>query len=119
MAWITNIAVRSSGTSQHKKGHDSGVCIVFGFLFSLILVGGLPGQMVTSTLRGLITDGSGGVLPGVDITVINLEMNATRSTVTVATATIRLIYCRRALIDWRRKWRLQEVRALQYPVASK
>ena len=82
MAWITNIAVRSSGTSQHKKGHDSGVCIVFGFLFSLILVGGLPGQMVTSTLRGLITDGSGGVLPGVDITVINLEMNATRSTVT-------------------------------------
>ncbi len=82
LARVTNIAVKSCSPSRHSKGPVSGVRIVLGALFSLILVVGLPGQTVTSTLRGLVTDRSGGVLPGVDVTVIHLEMNTKRATVT-------------------------------------
>src|SRR5436189_5425384 len=41
-----------------------------------------PGQNITGTIQGVVTDSSGAILPGVDITVRNLGNNQSRKVVT-------------------------------------
>ena len=51
-------------------------------LFALLCVGTIVAQTVTGTLQGTITDKSGGALPGVTVTVRNMETGLERVTIT-------------------------------------
>src|SRR6516225_1115249 len=51
-------------------------------LFLLLSVSPLPGQTTNATLRGVVTDQSGAVLPGVSITVRNQGTGVERTTLT-------------------------------------
>ncbi|MCS6806826.1 MAG: carboxypeptidase regulatory-like domain-containing protein [Acidobacteriota bacterium] len=53
-----------------------------GALFSLVLVAPTFGQATTASLVGTVTDRAEAVVPGVAITVINVETNQTRQVVT-------------------------------------
>lgn len=53
-------------------------------LLALALSSGAFAQITTATISGVLKDQSGGVLPGVDVTVRNLDTGATRSVVTDA-----------------------------------
>jgi hypothetical protein len=62
-------------------------------IFSLLLVLSAPwaaAQQATATLAGTISDETGAVLPGVDITLRNVETNATRSVITDDTGEYRV-----------------------------
>src|ERR1051326_3951960 len=48
------------------------------FFLLLVACGALSGQVTLSTVRGTTTDPSGGVVPGADIELVNLETNAKR-----------------------------------------
>ncbi len=52
------------------------------FVVSLASLAGAQGQSVNGAIEGTITDESGGVLPGVVVTVTNVDTGATRSVVT-------------------------------------
>ena len=45
------------------------------FLVAFTLAGLILGQATESTLRGTVTDASGAVIPGVDLTVTNVRTN--------------------------------------------
>src|SRR5688572_14378661 len=52
---------------------------------AVVLVGQMQplwAQLTLSTIRGTVTDASGAVVPGVDVTVTDLSTNIPRSTVT-------------------------------------
>src|SRR5690606_6022079 len=59
---------------------------VRNFFFTLLLLGLLPalvlGQGTESSLRGTITDSSGGVIPGVEVQVRNVDTNLVRTLIT-------------------------------------
>jgi hypothetical protein len=59
------------------------VCVLFAFPLEV------AAQNVGATLQGLVTDEQQGILPGVTVTITNLETGVTRTTVSDATAWYR------------------------------
>ena len=62
------------------------------FAFVALLLIGSPdvlAQLTTATISGTIKDSSGGVLPGVAVTVKHVETGISRSVVTDADGTLR------------------------------
>jgi hypothetical protein len=60
------------------------------FLFLILFASSGWGQTLTGTILGTITDPSGAVVPGVDVTVINTGTNQTRSVTTTGSGTYSL-----------------------------
>ena len=56
--------------------------MTFLFVLSLASLAGAQGQAVNGAIEGTVTDESGGVLPGVVVTVTNVDTGETRSVVT-------------------------------------
>ena len=57
---------------------------VFALLLSLTFtsIAGAQGQAINGTIEGTVTDTSGGVLPGVVVTVTNIDTGDSRSVIT-------------------------------------
>ena len=62
---------------------------VIGALILVARVGPVHAQSVTGSIQGTIVDSSGGVLPGVTVTVTNTATGSSRTVVTDATGTFR------------------------------
>jgi len=56
--------------------------VAFLFVLSLASLAGAQGQAINGTIEGTVTDESGGVLPGVLVTVTNIDTGDTRSVIT-------------------------------------
>ena len=56
--------------------------MTFLFVLSLASLAGAQGQAINGAIEGIVTDESGGVLPGVVVTVTNVDTGETRSVVT-------------------------------------
>ena len=56
--------------------------MTFLFVLSLASLASAQGQAVNGAIEGTVTDQSGGVLPGVVVTVTNVDTGETRSVVT-------------------------------------
>jgi hypothetical protein len=56
--------------------------VAFLFVLSLASLAGAQGQAINGTIEGTVTDESGGVLPGVLVTVANIDTGETRSVIT-------------------------------------
>ena len=60
------------------------------FLFLILFASSGWGQTLTGTILGTITDPSGAVVPGVEVTVIKTGTNQTRSVTTTGSGTYSL-----------------------------
>jgi len=49
--------------------------LLIAFALSLLLASGLAAQSITGSITGIVTDATGAVVPGADVTVINLGTN--------------------------------------------
>src|SRR5438128_9179380 len=56
--------------------------VAFLLVLSLVSLAGAQGQAINGAIEGTVTDESGGVLPGVVVTVTNVDTGETRSVVT-------------------------------------
>ena len=56
--------------------------LMFLFVLSLASLAGAQGQAVNGAIEGTVTDASGAVLPGVVVTVTNVDTGETRSVMT-------------------------------------
>ena len=56
--------------------------VAFLLVLSLASLAGAQGQAINGTIEGTVTDESGGVLPGVVVTVTNIDTGETRSVIT-------------------------------------
>jgi hypothetical protein len=56
--------------------------VMCGILLLLVAFGRADAQVTTGSIRGTVKDASGGVLPGVSVTAINVGTNVSRSEVT-------------------------------------
>ena len=56
--------------------------VAFLLVLSLASLAGAQGQAINGTIEGTVTDESGGVLPGVLVTVTNIDTGDTRSVIT-------------------------------------
>src|SRR5262245_35244698 len=56
--------------------------MTFFFVLSLASLAGAQGQAINGAIEGTVTDESGAVLPGVTVTVTNVDTGETRSVIT-------------------------------------
>jgi hypothetical protein len=61
-------------------------------LASMLLVFQLSAQQITGTIVGTVSDPSGSVVPGAEVTITNLDTNAARKTATDDTGNFTLPY---------------------------
>ena len=86
--------------------------MTFLFVLSLASLAGAQGQAINGTIEGTVTDESGGVLPGVVVTVPNIDTGETRSVITNDGGVYRApLLPLGALSRHRRAARLQEARS--------
>ncbi len=56
-------------------------CLFYGFVIGVVGCGMVRGQGATAQISGTVTDQSGAVLPGVEITATQTETNVNRNAV--------------------------------------
>src|SRR5262249_9124529 len=80
--------MRRNGRIDHLKLSflRMSVCVLVAFISAAIALG-----QATTSIRGILTDPSGAVIPGVSVTLENIGTNASRNTLTDETGTYQIL----------------------------